>query len=164
MREWRERAPEEAQLLNPCFLALLSWSAAADHHEAVGRALPFELAFLVPPVILHKGTREALPRSVRTSMPAWLHENPFYRAGLPERALALTPFVREALLFGVTQDLFIVEQACLVPAPRPRGLAKYLRESSDEIRDCLKRAGFVGKWFASAGPAPTVMALWGVKP
>lgn len=164
MRAWSERTREEAHLLNPGFLGLVVWSAASGFHEADGAGLPFQLAFLVAPVTLHKGTREALPRSPRTSLAAWLEENPIFRAGLAERALALSPFVREGLLFGAAQDLFALASGRIVPAARSRGLARYLRESSDEVRDCINRAGFVSKWFASAGSPTTVMALWGVKP
>jgi hypothetical protein len=37
-------------------------------------------------------------------------------------------------------------------------------QASDEVRECAKRAEFVGKWLAQTGSAPTVLALLGVRP
>jgi len=164
MRVWRERAREEARLLNPSFLGLVMWSAGANFREAKGDGLPIQLAFLIAPITLHKATREALPRSPKTSLAVWLEENPFFRTGFAERAFALSPFVREALLFGAIHELFTIVGGRIVPARRSRWLSGYLTDSSDEVRNCVKKAGFVGMWFGSAGSPATVMALWGVKP
>jgi len=162
---WRDRPREEAHLLNPGFLGLVMWSAAAGFHEATQAGLPFHLAFVVAPVSLHKATREALPPSSRTSLAAWIEENAVFRVGFAERARSLSPFVRDALLFGAAQGLLSVgDGGRIEPAPRPRAFARYLRESSDEVHDCVKKAGFAAKWFALAGSPATVMALWGVKP
>lgn len=166
MRLWHERPTEEAHLLNPGFLSLLIWSAAGGFRKAAERdGMPFALAFVVAPITLHKATREALPRSPRTSLAAWLQENAFFHVGFADRAQALSPFVREALLFGAAQGLLgFGEGGHIVPGSRPRPLNRYLQESSDEVRDCLNRAAFVGKWLALAGSPSTVMALWGVRP
>jgi hypothetical protein len=165
MNAWRERSAEEARLLNPAFLSLLLWSAASGYREAAGEDLPFELAFLIAPVILHKPTREALPRSPRTSLAAWIEEHSVARVGLAERAASLSPFVREALLFGAVQGLLRIGSGGRIAAtPRPRPMARYLSRSSEEVLVCVKRAEFVARWFSLAGSVTTVMALWGVKP
>jgi hypothetical protein len=161
---WRERPIEESRLLNPGFLAITIWSAAGGFQEVSQGGLPFQLAFIVIPVSLHKPTREALPRSLKTSFAAWIEENSTFRIGFAERANALSPFIREAILFGAMERLFEFNNAgCIVAEPRPRLFAKYLRETSNEVRDCVKRAEFAAKWFGLAGSPATVMALWGVK-
>jgi hypothetical protein len=43
-------------------------------------------------------------------------------------------------------------------------MARFEREASDEVKACIKRAAFLGKWFALSGDYTTVMALWGVTP
>jgi hypothetical protein len=45
-----------------------------------------------------------------------------------------------------------------------KAIRKSLRGSSDEVRETAKKAEFVGKWFAHAGAAATVLALIGVRP
>src|SRR6218665_1136413 len=39
----------------------------------------------------------------------------------------------------------------------------YLRASSDEVRECMRQATFVGRWLCKAGAPPTVLALVGVQ-
>jgi len=43
-------------------------------------------------------------------------------------------------------------------------MATALKDSSDEVRGCAKRAEFVGRWFAKTGNAETVLSLLGVQP
>ena len=161
----RERSIEEARLFNPGFLSLLVWSATRSYEAETGDSFPFELTFVALPIALHKRSRDLLPRSTRTSLTAWLEENPELRVGFADRARGLAPFVREAVLFGTIQGLVSIgEDGRLIAADRPRTLTQYLRSSSDEVRDCEKRSGFLGKWLGTAGTPTTVMALLGVAP
>ena len=43
-------------------------------------------------------------------------------------------------------------------------MVQFERDATDEVRACIKKAEFVGKWFALSGDYTTVMALWGVAP
>jgi Family of unknown function (DUF6521) len=165
MSAWTDRSREEACLFNPSFLGLLVWSSVAGYHEATELGLPFELAFLALPLSLHKPTREALPRATRTSLAAWLESNAVFRVGFRERASALAPFVREAILFALTHNLVAAgERGQLRPFPRPRTLSRYLDQSTAEVHDCAKKAEFIGRWFGTAGTSTTIMTLWGVAP
>lgn len=165
MRMWAARSREEAYLLNPSFCALIAWSSAIGYQGDGTQGMPYVLPFVAVPLTLHKPTREALPRTVRTSMMAWIEENTYFRVGFAERASSLAPFVREALLFGAVHGLFAFDnERRLVPAPRPRSLRGYLQDATDEVKDCVKKAEFVGKWLVASGSVETTMALWGVKP
>jgi ABC-three component (ABC-3C) system Middle Component 3 len=165
MTAWTARSREEAYLLNPSFCALIAWSSAVGFRGDGNDGMPYVLPFVAIPLTLHRPTRQALPRSVRTSMPAWIEENTYFRIGFAERANSLAPFVREALLFGAVHGLFAFDdERRLVPAPKLRALSRYLREATDEVRECVKKAELVGKWLAASGSVETTMALWGVKP
>lgn len=60
--------------------------------------------------------------------------------------------MREALLFGAAHGLFAFDdEHGLVPAPKPRALSRYLRETTDEVKECVKKAEFAGKWLAAPG-------------
>jgi len=162
---WAVRPTEEAYLLNPSFCALIAWSSALGYRRNGNDRMPYVLPFVSVPLTLHKPTRQALPRNVRTSMPAWIEENTYFRVGFAERARSLAPFVRDALLFGAVHGLFAFDdEHRLVPAPKPRALSGYLREATDEVEECVKKAKFVGRWLAASGSVETTMALWGVKP
>ena len=161
---WSERPAEEARLLNPAFLALLIWACARGYAAKRGAGIPFPLLFVMIPAVLHRETRESLPRAVSAQLPAWLDTHPHLLVRLAERATALVPLVREGVLFGAHGGLLEVFAEGISAGPRPRTMAAYLKDATDEVRDCVKKAELAGKWFARWGEYSTVMALWGVAP
>ncbi len=166
MMEWLARSGETRNLLNPSFCSIVLWSAARGYAEqSRKRALPFEIAFLVLPIVLHRETRESLPRTQRTSIAAWADENPLVRSHITERSRQLAPFTREALMFGGSYGVLKFSVGDVIGSNEwSNKIANTIDECSAEIRDCVKKAEFIGKWFAKTGNASTVMALLGVKP
>lgn len=127
--------------------------------------MPFVYTFLVLPIVLHKATRDGLPKTTLKSLSTWIEENPTLRTILPDNVRALKPFVQEGLLYALVHGCIGVdENGALALGKKPRGMAGYETGSSNEVRDCIRRAQFVGRWFATAGSVPTVMALWGIWP
>lgn len=161
---WSNRPIEQARLLNPAFLAALIWSCTEGYYSTNQQGIPYPLLFVAMPVVLHKSTRIILPRSISTSLAAWLAENTQVHVYFTERSTSLVPIVKEGILFGVNGHLFSLNSSQILAARRPRSMARFLRESSEEVRDCMEKAKFVGRWFASSGDCTTVMALWGVMP
>jgi hypothetical protein len=165
MRAWAARSSEERGLLNPSFCATILWHAATGHVQPSTAPLAFETAFLVLPMVLHRGTREALPKAVNTSLPVWLDQNPLSRPRIADRARLLVPFTKEALQFGGVHGLLRLDAGDVRPvADRKARIVISLKDCSDEVRQCAKRAEFLGRWFAITGSAATVMALIGVRP
>jgi hypothetical protein len=77
----------------------------------------------------------------------------------------LVPFTKEALTFGGLHGFIRVEGGGLhAEETWKKAVNRALKESSDEVRDCAKRAEFVGKWFSETGSSATVLALMGVCP
>lgn len=165
MMTWAHRAREEAHLLNPAFCGALISLAVAEYVESEPRGLPYSLSPIILPVVLHKRTRELLPRSVRTSLASWLDESPSVRLGLVERVRALVPYSREAVLFaGSHRALRFVNGGRLATGPSSISTTKYERTTTDEARACLRSARLIGRWFAAAGSEHTVLLLWGIRP
>lgn len=165
MTPWSQRSREERALLNPGFCTTLLWHAAHGYAGAGSGALSFEESFLVLPFVLHRETREALPRDVRTSLAVWLGDNPLARRRIASRARFLVPFTKEGMIFGGVHGVLRIESGRLrAEEAWKRAMRRWISTSSDEVRECAKRAEFVGKWFAQAGSAPTVLALMGVRP
>lgn len=163
--DWSARTEEERSLLTPSFCATLLWSAAAGHYLEANRGIPFEVAFLVCPFVLHRATRELLPRSAVTSLPVWLQEHPLARSGIAERARLLVPFTKDALTFGGTRGLLRVSATEVIAmAGWKRRIDRALTDTSNEVRACGKRAEFLGRWFARVGDGATTLALLGVRP
>jgi hypothetical protein len=161
---WAEQPAEEARLLNPAFVGALAWACADGHAKEDDEGFPYPLVFVALPVVLHQPTRAALPRDTRTSLAAWLVGHPRALVGFAERAAALVPTVKSALLLAFGNGLLTMAGGRVHAGRRPRPMTSFEGQATDEVRACLKRGRFVGQWFARAGSPATVMALWGVAP
>lgn len=165
MTPWVQRSREERALLNSAFCTNLLWHAARGHSAVESDALPFEEAFLVLPFVLDRKTREALPRDTRTSLAVWLESNPLARGRIADRAQLLVGFTKEALSFGGFYGLIAISEGRIrASAAWQQAVRRSLSKASNEVRECAKKAEFVGRWFAQTGTAPTVFALIGVRP
>ena len=159
MNTWPQRPIEHRTLLNPAFLATIVAEVATAYATEGGRPLPFALAFLAVPVVLHEPTREALP-TIATSMYTWLDRNPQARVHIPPLARQFVPHTREAISFGARAGaLEFATAGCLtaIPLARPRRGTQ-----TSDLRRCRDRARFTGRWLARAGDSGTILASWGL--
>lgn len=159
MTAWADRAQVPAVMLNPALLAtLLSESARGYCSQARAEAMPLALSFVVLPMVLHRPTRQVLPRNTRTYLTIWLGRHPVLRAGFPLRAASLVENTQEALRFGARNGLLAVNG---------RGVAASARTGSVEdgvTRELVKAARLVGRWCAASGTVATVYQALGVRP
>jgi len=164
MTSWLQRSREERALLNPGFCAHLFWHAVRGYATAEHSPMPFELAFLVLPLALDRKIRESLPRNMRTSLAVWLENHSLARGRIVNRAPLLVTFAKEGLLFGGVHGFISIREGLLyVSDTWGPSVRRALLEGSQEVRECAKKAEYVGKWFAHSGTAPTVLALMGVR-
>lgn len=156
MRRWESRSHVEATLLNPALIAVIVSQAAKSFEDQAG-PMTWPLAFLVPPMVLHRPTREALPRDTRTHLSTWVMREPILRAGLPARASSMTPLIREGIRFGLRHRILSISSGRLVgvelESPPP-----------GDLRSLLRTAGLLGRWFAKTDQPSTIFALFGVRP
>lgn len=154
---------EELALFNPAFIALLLQRCAHEHQLRAGnRLFPTMLAYLVVPLTLHGPTRRQLPSHVTTQMAEWIRIHPEAVVGLAGRARAVRAIVSAGLRFGLTNTLLAGESAgirALRLPRRPRGMVR-----TEEVDECLDKAGFLGRWFAGQADPLTALALWGLRP
>jgi hypothetical protein len=163
MIPWYMRPTEVANLLNPSFCGLLLREFISSYESKKQLGVPYELIFLALPIILHKNTRELLPRTVRTQMHVWLQNHPFIRVEFANRVKELVPFTKESLMFLMHRELIKVESDGLLVV----GTGKYgtsLGTGQNELYECVDKARFLGKWFAQAGTSNTIYLMWGIRP
>jgi len=170
MKEWSERPVELANLLNPAFCGYLLYAAILSHQSARGnKGMPFGLAFLILPLVLHHQTRQVLPGTTATSMISWLQRNPGARIDFGRRVRSVVPYTREALMFlmergliatNATGDLIATAQTF----PRTQASINRIERGSEEVASCASKSRILGRWFALSGDAATVFALLGVQP
>jgi hypothetical protein len=120
----------------------------------------------VLPIVLHQGTRSALPTTTITALLPWVQE---HREQLVDFALhvrRLRAVTQEAIVFGLQHSTLALTESGEVVVGAKRQTATERRTSlfTDEARECVDRAGFIGRWFAAAGTTGTIYAAWGVTP
>jgi len=156
MTAWEDRSPVRAAYLNPAFIAMVIAATSRGYAGARRQPMTWPLAFVTVPLVLHRPTRERLPRTPATHLPRWIADNPVIRAGFPARAMALVPAVREGLRVGLRHHVLTLE---------PDGVGASLTPKLDgDASTIVTKAGFVGRWLARTGDAATVFGLLGVEP
>ena len=170
MTGWQDRTIEQRNLLNPAFCAITVWHLARGYRtEAAalgvpGAGMPIELAFVGASFVLRGQTRDQLPRLTTTSLATWMDDHPLERSAVAKGVVVLRDIVREALLFGAQRGLLPLDGHRIeANESQSRKITSYLRTSSDEVKDCMRQAQFVGRWLCKAGASPTVLALVGVQ-
>ena len=166
MLAWPRRVVEEANLFNPAFCAVLLAKTAEEFTKKTDRAFPFPLAFLVLPVVLHRGTREALPGSTVSSLLTWVQDHRDQLVNFSGRVQSLQAITREAILFGTQHETLAIAGSggIAVGARKQSATEKRTGLFTDEARECVDRAGFLGRWFAAAGTPATIYSAWGITP
>jgi hypothetical protein len=166
MKSWDERPKELANLLNPAFCCSVLTSSIVGYNSNVQNSgMPFSLSFMALPIVLHKSTRELIPRSSKTSMISWLQDNPSIKIKYYERVLSLKPFTKEALVFGyVYQWISLNKKGKLQSNFGENKINYFLRKVDIEVKDCMQRSRILGKMFAKAGSLNNIMDMWGIDP
>lgn len=166
MQHWRNRAVEEANLFNPAFCATLITKSSIEFiKKSNNRPVPFAISFLILPIILHNRTRDALPSSTVTALLPWLQEHREQLVDFPERVARLKPFSQEALMFAISHGTLLLDEGGLsLGKNKLLTTEKKTPHFTSEARNCLDRAGFLGRWLATAGTPATILAAWSVAP
>lgn len=163
MNPWNERPFEIAYLLNPAFCSLLIRESVYSYTNEEQHGLPYALAFLTLPIILHQTTRKALPDRASTRMFDWLDRHPHLKTGFAGRTKSLVPYTRESIIFGIQKDILAIEtEGRLRSVNSPSQPSTW--PSTSEASECQERARFLGRWYAQTGDATTIFRLWGVRP
>lgn len=155
---------EEVALFNPGFLARLLHRTLTEFQGTTPGGMSVALVFLAIPLVLHKPTRDDLPRNSAAQMQRWIRENPRHLVGLPERVIRVRPFTGFAIRFGLVHGVLTAEGSVMSAGEfrrRPPGFAAL---ETTEVDECLRAAGFLGRWFARQADAATVLAWWGLRP
>lgn len=162
MSPWISRPAEVSNLLNPAYMALLLNRVCDGYRSESKQGLPFALAYLALPMLLHSGTAEELPKTIKTKVYAWIQEHPEILVSFPSRARSLAPYIREAILFGINQRaLHIDPDGRVLAAPLDR-LKHWERKPCS--KESSKRAHLLGRLYAQANDVASLFAMCGVRP
>jgi hypothetical protein len=163
MLSWTDRPTEIANLLNPAFCALLLAQAVRGYQEETTAGLPYPLAFLILPLILHKPTREALPNSIASRMHPWLESHQQAQVGFAERCISVCEHTKEGLIYGAARRMLRVRTDARLEVTAQR-MRRPTWPTDSEPLACYEAARFVGRWLAHAGHTATIFTIWGIRP
>ncbi len=160
---WSNRPIEVARLLNPAFCAIMIHESISGYKQESDDGMPFALSFLVLPLVLHKPTREILPRNIRTKLHNWIHQNQDMLVGFDTRTQQLVPYTREAIYIGLQSKMLMISETGILDSS-PCGYEQLSWIPTSEPAICKKKANFVGRWFSRVGDTATIFAILGVRP
>jgi len=162
---WEDTANEAEYLFNPAFMALLQRSMVSSYVSSSGDGMPMILCFLLPPLVLHQETREALPRGHKTTMLTWLQGHREQLVTIADRVINSRSATRSGLIFGISHRCVTLKESLLEVGQVSIDEKAILDlQPTADMMDCLVRAAFLGKWLHKSGRPETIFASWGITP
>jgi hypothetical protein len=158
MSDWLLRPRVEASLLNPALIGMsIAYAAMGYQRDNSQVPMPWPMAFLIPPIILHRPTRNELPSDIRTHFATWVTRHPLLVAGFPRRARVMAEPTREGLRLAIRSGRLNLVGASVVPTSLGP-------QADGELRQLLRASTLVGRWLARLDQPSTAFALLGVTP
>jgi hypothetical protein len=161
--EWNNRNPIVANLFNPAFCGEVIRKTSQSYNESSAHNLPFAFTFLILPILLHKETRERMPKTTRSYLFAWIEENDDLFFDFPNRAKSLVPFTKEALSFLLIQKSIQIDETGGIKVNKYRN--KTLKGSDlDEYEDIMNKTKMLGKWLALTYDVKSIYSFLRITP
>lgn len=165
MREWEKRPPEIKYLLNPAFCGRILYVAITEFENRTGNNMPFALAYLILPMVLHKETRDRIHPRSRKTLYNWVQSNQSILINLPTRARGLVDITSEALDFLLCSGIVLLnEKGEIGSTPKRKKVNEKRYANNEEIVDCIAKTKYIARWFADAGTVENVFVCLGVRP
>lgn len=164
MNIWKERSKEVANLFNPAFCCSVLTSAIIGYNDIKSEGMPFPIAFMILPIVLHKKTREALPNNTTTTLGNWIQMNNDLKIGFYDRLITMKPFTQEAILFGFKYGWINLNHENFCSEFQLSKVNSFLNHMDGDARECILKSRLLGRWLAKNGSESTIMYLWGIRP
>lgn len=163
MKDWNQRNPIIANLLNPAFCGEVLRRTAKSYNQATNTSFPFEYCFIVLPIILHKDTRERMPRTTRSYLFAWVEENEDLFYNFSKRAKQMVPFTKESIMFLLQNGLIEINEKGQIVVLERR-IKRFKGDDLDEVESILKKSEMLGKWLSSNSNVNSVYSFFRITP
>lgn len=163
---WDKRPPEEANLFNPAFCSALMYEFVRAYTKERSDGAPLPLLPVVFAAVLHSSTRQKLPGTTLTSLYEWIQRNNECLIGFPDRAIAVVPLIKEAIIFSVGHDVlkFSTGYNIVLSEKKASFTPTFLEQSTSELNDIVARTRFLARWFVKSGSDSSILSSWGIKP
>jgi len=152
---------ENRTLLNPAFCGQILLNTVKEYENRTSKGLPFSLAFLVLPLILHKETFEKIRYSTTGQFFTWLDTQTIQTIEFSSRAEFLKPTTLEAISILSYYNLVKIEtEITTVDFDHSLNAKNY----SGYMKKYQEKAIQIGRWFAETNSISTIYLMLGIKP
>ena len=163
IKAWNQRNPIIANLLNPAFCGEVIRRTADAHNKATNTSFPFAYAFLVLPILLHKDTRDRMPKTTRSYLFAWVEDNEDLFYNFSTRARQMVPFAKESILFLLQNKLIEIDGKGQIIVTTKR-IKQYSGDDLEEVNTILKKSKMLGKWLSHNSSINSVYSFFRITP
>ena len=162
---WIDRTQEEAHHFNPAFIGALTFEFVKAYERTKNAPAAFPLPFCALTLSLYPDSRMVLPNTTKTVLYSWIERTPEALVGYSERARNLVPYLKEGIRYAALREAIVFDDAGSISSgPRKASFTNSALEAvTPEVRDIVKSVRMVGKWFAGAGDAQTILVSLGVR-
>ena len=160
---WTERNTIVANLFNPAFCGEIIRVTVKEYNKHTNTQFPYAFTFLILPIVLHKVTRDRMPRSVRTYFFVWVEKNDDLFFDFAKRTRGMVKYTKEALLFLLTHNKIEITENAEIIATDER-IKKINKEDYQEYNEILKKAEMLGKWLSSTSDVKSIYSFLRITP
>lgn len=153
---------DEFGLYNPAYMCLLARRFVDGYYKEVQNGCLLPLLVVGLTMSLNVDTRSSLTMRITTNFVKWVSDNPRNVAKIQANAPSMTQPSREGVVFGLRHGFLEFSSGLVVPGLAR--LVKAIRGDTDDFVESQRAAHYLGRWFSTAGPAGTTLALLGVRP
>lgn len=151
----------ERALFNPAFVGLLIARAVRGNADYNADPLSLPIAFVAVSMALDERIRDSLTYNVRSNLNAWIRGHPGQHARVGELAPQMTDRIRRGLIFILSSGHVEILSGRLSVGPAP--IIASIGGNSTDMAAAQRAARYLGRWLPTAGPAPSTLALLGVR-
>ncbi|HMI02395.1 MAG TPA: three component ABC system middle component [Pedobacter sp.] len=160
---WTDRNKIVANLFNPAFCGEILRAVIKEYNKHTSVDFPFAFSFIVLPILLHKETRQKMPRSTRTYFFVWVEENDSLFFDFAQRTKSMVKFTKEAISF-----LLVYKKIVIADTGRMTSTSEKIKQVSDEdyeeYNDILKKAEMLGKWLSQTSDVKSIYSFFRITP
>lgn len=156
---------EELSLLNPAYTGFLLYSSIREFSAHKAEGMHCALPFILTPMAVNKYVSGSLPKMFKTPIGVWAAENEGPVSDLHLQASAYNPVVKAALSFLMDKQLLtLTDNGYLQITGKELVKNPGLFSKSADMKEALRVAKFLGRWFSHAPSVETIFAQLGLRP
>lgn len=160
---WEERNTIVANLFNPAFCGEVIRVVINSYNRHTKNIFPFAFSFIILPILLHKKTRDKMPRTIRTYFFVWVEENDNLFFDFSLRTKSMVKYTKEALQFLLAyQKIVITREGEIATSIEKVKLIN--KEDFEEYNEIIKKAEMLGKWLATTSDVKSIYSFFRITP